>query len=41
MMKLQGKPFNISIIPVYAPKQDDEDEEIELVYYEIQTTKQM
>ena len=38
MIKLQGKPLNISIIQVYAPTQDHEDEEIELLYHEIQTT---
>ena len=37
MVKLQGKPFNISIIQIYAPTQDHEDEEIELFYDEIQT----
>ena len=29
MMKLQGKPFNISIIQVYAPTQGYSDEDIE------------
>ena len=37
MIKLQGKPFTISIIQIYAPTQDHEDEEIELFYDEIQT----
>ena len=37
MIKLQGKPFNISIIQIYAPTQDQEDEEIELFYDETQT----
>ena len=37
MIKLQRKPFNISIIQIYAPTQDHEDEEIELFYDEIQT----
>ena len=37
LIKLQGKPFNISIIQIYAPTQDHEDEEIELFYDEIQT----
>ena len=37
MIKLQGKPFNISIIQIYAPTQDHEDGEIELLYDEIQT----
>ena len=36
-MKLQEKPFNIiSIIQIYAPTQDHENEEIELFYDEIQ-----
>ena len=29
MMKLRGKPFNITIIQVYAPTQDYSDEDIE------------
>ena len=37
MIKLQGKPFNISIIQIYAPTQDHEDEDIELLYDEVQT----
>ena len=37
MIKLQGKPFNINIIQIYAPTKDHEDEEIELLYDEIQT----
>ena len=37
MIKLQGKPFNVSIIQVYAPTQDHEDEGMELFYHEIQT----
>ena len=37
MVKLHGKPFNISIIQIYAPTQDHEDEEIELFFDEIQT----
>ena len=36
MVKLQDKPFNISIIQVYAPTQDRSDEEIEEFYFEIQ-----
>ena len=36
MMKLQGKPFNISLIQVYAPTQDYSDEDIEQFYEEIQ-----
>ena len=36
MMKLQGKPFNISLIQVYAPTQDYSDEDIEKFYEEIQ-----
>ena len=38
MMKLQGKPFNISIMQVYAPTQDYSDEDIEQFYEEIQQT---
>ena len=37
MIKLQGKPFNRSIIQIYAPTQDHLDNEIELFYDEIQT----
>ena len=37
MIKLQGKPFKIRIIQIYAPTQDYEDKEIELFYDEIQT----
>jgi len=37
MIKLNGEPFNISIIQIYAPTQDHEDEETELFYDEIQT----
>ena len=37
MIKLQRKPFDISIIQIYAPTQDHVDEEIELFYDEIQT----
>ena len=36
-IKLQGKPFNLCIIQIYAPTQDHEDEEIELFYDELQT----
>ncbi len=36
MMKLEGKPFNINIIQVYAPTSDHTDEEIELFYDSIQ-----
>jgi len=36
MMKLQGKPFNISLIQVYTPTQDYSDEDIEQFYEEIQ-----
>ena len=36
MMKLQGKPFNISLIQAYAPTQDYSDEDIEQFYEEIQ-----
>ena len=36
MMKLQGKPFNISLIQIYAPTQDYSDEDVEQWYEEIQ-----
>ena len=36
MTKLQGKPFNISIMQVYAPTQDYSDEDIEQFYEEMQ-----
>ena len=36
LIKLEGKPFNISIIQVYAPTQDHGDEEIEAFYEEIE-----
>ena len=35
MIKLQGKPLNISIIQANPPTPDHEDEEIELFYLEI------
>ena len=35
MMKLHGKPFNSSIMQVYAPTQDYSDEDIEQFYEEI------
>ena len=41
VIKLQGKPFNLCIIQIYAPTQDHEDEEIELFYDEIQTATNM
>ena len=34
MMKLQGKPFNINIKQVYAPKEDSTEEELEDFYEE-------
>ena len=36
LIKLEGKPFNISIIQVYAPTQDHGDEDIETFYEEIE-----
>ena len=33
---LQGKPFNITVIQVYAPTSNDEEAEIELFYEELQ-----
>ena len=36
MLKLQGKPFNISTMQVYAPTQDYSDEYIEQFYEEVQ-----
>ena len=32
LLKLQAKPFNINIIPVYAPKLDFEDEDGKKLY---------
>ena len=36
MMKLEGKPFNVSLIQISAPTQDYSDEDIEKFYEEIQ-----
>ena len=36
LLKLEGKPFNISIIQVYAPTNDHPDDEIEKFYDDIQ-----
>ena len=36
MMKLQSKPFDISIIQVYAPTQDYDEEDVEEFYEEVQ-----
>lgn len=36
LIKLEGKPFNISIIQIYAPTQDHGDEEVEAFYEEIE-----
>ena len=36
LIKLKGKPFNISIIKIYAPNQDHGDEEVEAFYEEIE-----
>ena len=33
---LQGKPFNITVIQVYAPTSNDEEAEIERFYEELQ-----
>ena len=33
---LQGKPFNITIIQVYAPTSNAEETEVELFYEELQ-----
>ena len=38
MMKLQGKPFNITFVQIYGPTQDYSDENIEQFYEEIQQT---
>ena len=37
MIKLQGKPFKINMIPLYAPTQDYNDDDIEVFYDEVQT----
>ena len=36
-MKVEGKPFKINVMQVYAPTQDHDDEEIEKFYQEIQS----
>ena len=35
-VRLQGKPFNITVIEVYAPTSNDEDAEVEQFYEELQ-----
>ena len=35
-VRLQGKPFNITVIQVYAPTSNDEDAEVEQFYEELQ-----
>ena len=34
-VRLQGKPFNITVIPVYAPTSNAEEAEIELFYEDL------
>ena len=36
LIKLEGKPSNISIIKIYAPTQDNGDEEVDAFYEEIE-----
>ena len=33
---LQGKPFNITVIQVYAPTSNDEEAEVEYLYEDLQ-----
>ena len=35
-VRLQGKPFNITVIQVYAPTSDDEEAEVERFYEDLQ-----
>ena len=39
MMKIQGKPFNIAIVQMYAPTSASTDDEIEEFYYLLESTK--
>ena len=36
MVKIQGKPFNINLVQVYMPTSTHDDEEVEIVYEQIQ-----
>ena len=35
-VRLQGKPFNITVIQVYAPTSNAEEAEVELIYEDLQ-----
>ena len=35
-VRLQGKPFNITVIPVYAPTSNTEEGEVEWFYEDLQ-----
>ena len=35
-VRLQGKPFNITVIPVYAPTSNAEEAEVERFYEDLQ-----
>ena len=35
-VRFQGKPFNITVIPVYAPTSNAEEAEVEWIYEDIQ-----
>ena len=35
-LRFQGKPFNITVIQVYAPTSNDEEAEVEWVYEDLQ-----
>ena len=35
-VRLQGKPFNITVIQVYAPTRNDEEAEVERFYEDLQ-----
>ena len=39
LMKIQGRPFNISIIVVYAPTSDCNEEEIDMFYDNLDMAK--
>ena len=36
-VRFQGKPFNITVIQVYAPTNNDEEAEVEQFYKDLQT----
>ena len=39
MMRIKGKPFDISVIQLYAPTADSNEEEIDLFYEQLDETK--